>query len=209
MRTDGIFIGIEVDDEALKSESDLAKHLDTVCPVDIYKEVGDGGLEIVERNVDECVLCKLCLDVAHLDRAFHALFIRAPWVESEELARQLNSYKLEGVVFRPKTFSPDSLVDGIKIHPPKFLGEKVPGVEMQITDRNAFRSAEAGVYILHALLTLYPEEFEWREGRIDGLLGTSAVREQLQAGVHPDEIVGKWKKDISEFTEKRKKYLIY
>ncbi|HEV2059154.1 MAG TPA: hypothetical protein VGR11_07340 [Solirubrobacteraceae bacterium] len=66
MRTDGIFIGIEVDDEALAAEPDLAKHLDTVCPVDIYKEVGDGHLEIVERNVDECVLCRLCLDVAHL-----------------------------------------------------------------------------------------------------------------------------------------------
>jgi len=67
MRIDGIFIGIEVDDEALASQPDLAKHLDTVCPVDIYKEVGDGGLEIVERNVDECVLCKLCLDLAQLD----------------------------------------------------------------------------------------------------------------------------------------------
>ena len=67
MRTDGIFIGIEVDDDALASQPDLAKHLDTVCPVDIYKEVGDGGLEIVERHVDECVLCKLCLDLAQLD----------------------------------------------------------------------------------------------------------------------------------------------
>jgi ferredoxin-like protein FixX len=67
MRVDGIFIGIEVDDEALASQPDLAKHLDTVCPVDIYKEVGDGGLEIVERHVDECVLCKLCLDLAQLD----------------------------------------------------------------------------------------------------------------------------------------------
>ena len=67
MRSDGIFIGIEVDDDALASQPDLAKHLDTVCPVDIYKEVGDGGLEIVERNVDECVLCKLCLDLAALD----------------------------------------------------------------------------------------------------------------------------------------------
>jgi ferredoxin-like protein FixX len=67
MRTDGIFIGIEVDDEALKAEPALAHHLDTVCPVDIYKEVGDGGLEIVERNVDECVLCRLCLDLAQLD----------------------------------------------------------------------------------------------------------------------------------------------
>ena len=67
MRVDGIFIGIEVDDESLASQPDLAKHLDTVCPVDIYKEVGDGGLEIVERHVDECVLCKLCLDLAQLD----------------------------------------------------------------------------------------------------------------------------------------------
>ena len=67
MRTDGIFIGIEVDDEALRAEPGLAHHLDTVCPVDIYKEVGDGGLEIVQRNVDECVLCKLCLDTAALD----------------------------------------------------------------------------------------------------------------------------------------------
>ena len=67
MRVDGIFIGIEVDDQALADQPDLAKHLDTVCPVDIYKEVGDGGLEIVERNVDECVLCKLCLDLAQLD----------------------------------------------------------------------------------------------------------------------------------------------
>jgi ferredoxin-like protein FixX len=67
MRTDGIFIGIEVDDEALAGEPGLARHLDTVCPVDIYREVGDGGLEIVERHVDECVLCKLCLDLAALD----------------------------------------------------------------------------------------------------------------------------------------------
>lgn len=67
MRTDGIFIGIEVDDDALAAEADLAKHLDTVCPVDIYKEVGDGKLEIVERNVDECVLCRLCMETAHLD----------------------------------------------------------------------------------------------------------------------------------------------
>ncbi|MDP2709718.1 MAG: hypothetical protein Q8O56_00745 [Solirubrobacteraceae bacterium] len=67
MRTDGVFIGIEVDDAALAAEPGLARHLDTVCPVDIYKEVGDGGLEIVERNVDECVLCRLCLDLAQLD----------------------------------------------------------------------------------------------------------------------------------------------
>jgi ferredoxin-like protein FixX len=73
MRADGIFIGIEVDDEAVKSEPQLAGHLAQVCPVDIYREAGRGNLEIVAENVDECVLCKLCLDVAHLDIADNAV----------------------------------------------------------------------------------------------------------------------------------------
>ncbi|MGI8730594.1 MAG: hypothetical protein ACR2LK_11500 [Solirubrobacteraceae bacterium] len=75
MRTDGIFIGIEVDDESLASEPRLAGHLAQVCPVDIYHEPSDGKLEIVERNVDECVLCRLCLDTAQLDVADGAVTV--------------------------------------------------------------------------------------------------------------------------------------
>jgi ferredoxin-like protein FixX len=67
MRSDGIFIGIEVEDEAAANEPNLAGHLTQVCPVDIYREPADGIVEIVSENVDECVLCKLCLDIAHLD----------------------------------------------------------------------------------------------------------------------------------------------
>ncbi len=67
MRTDGIFIGIEVEDDALAKEPQLAGHLSQVCPVDIYSEPSAGKLEIVERNVDECVLCRLCLETAHLE----------------------------------------------------------------------------------------------------------------------------------------------
>jgi ferredoxin-like protein FixX len=67
MRTDGIFIGIEVDDEAIASEPRLAKHLAQVCPVDIYHEGENGGLRIAEENVDECVLCRLCLDLTTVD----------------------------------------------------------------------------------------------------------------------------------------------
>ena len=67
MRTDGIFIGIAIDDEALAAEPRLAGHLSQVCPVDIYREADDGKLEIVERNVDECVLCRLCMDLSALD----------------------------------------------------------------------------------------------------------------------------------------------
>jgi ferredoxin-like protein FixX len=67
MRTDGIFIGIEVDDDAIAAEPHLARHLAQVCPVDIYHEAEGGGLRIADENVDECVLCRLCLDLTSLD----------------------------------------------------------------------------------------------------------------------------------------------
>jgi NAD-dependent dihydropyrimidine dehydrogenase PreA subunit len=63
MRADGIFIAIEVDDAAA-ADVELARKLTEACPVDIYAQ-GDGGvLQLVEKNLDECVLCRLCLDAS-------------------------------------------------------------------------------------------------------------------------------------------------
>jgi ferredoxin-like protein FixX len=63
MRADGIFIAVEVSDDAA-SDRELAAKLAEACPVDIYAQRPDGGLELVERNLDECVLCGLCLAAA-------------------------------------------------------------------------------------------------------------------------------------------------
>ena len=62
MRSDAIFIGIEVDD-AVASDAELAAKLAEVCPVDIFAG-NDGRLEIVEGNVDECILCAMCIGAA-------------------------------------------------------------------------------------------------------------------------------------------------
>ena len=62
MRKDSVFIGIEVDD-AVAGDAELAKRLEEACPVDIYAAT-DAGVEIVEKNIDECVLCGLCLAAA-------------------------------------------------------------------------------------------------------------------------------------------------
>jgi NAD-dependent dihydropyrimidine dehydrogenase PreA subunit len=59
MRVDGIFIGVEVDD-AITGDEAIAAKLAEVCPVDIYRN--ENGLTIVEKNLDECVLCGLCLN---------------------------------------------------------------------------------------------------------------------------------------------------
>ncbi len=61
MRSDGLFIGIEVDD-AVARDPELAAKLAEVCPVDIYAVGDDGTLRLVEENLDECVLCRLCID---------------------------------------------------------------------------------------------------------------------------------------------------
>ena len=61
MRADGVFIAVEVDDP-IATDATLARKLTEACPVDIFGQRQDGALEIVETNLDECVLCRLCLD---------------------------------------------------------------------------------------------------------------------------------------------------
>ena len=63
MRKDALFIAVAVEDQAA-ADAALAKKLTEACPVDIFAQSADGSLEIVEGNLDECVLCRLCLDAS-------------------------------------------------------------------------------------------------------------------------------------------------
>ncbi len=60
--TPGTFIDVEVSPE-IRDDAELAKKLEEVCPVDIFTSE-NGKVEVVPRNLDECVLCELCLDAA-------------------------------------------------------------------------------------------------------------------------------------------------
>lgn len=56
----GLFIDVHVDGTVAR-DPQLAAKLAEVCPVDIFGQNPDGTLQIVEQNLDECVLCELCL----------------------------------------------------------------------------------------------------------------------------------------------------
>jgi len=58
----GTFIDVTVD-AAAAADPELARELEGICPVDIFK-AGEAGVEIVEENLDECVLCELCIKAA-------------------------------------------------------------------------------------------------------------------------------------------------
>ncbi len=57
----GMFIRVEVG-EPLASDAESAKRLAGICPVDIFAAAPE-GVGIVDENLDECILCGLCLAV--------------------------------------------------------------------------------------------------------------------------------------------------
>ena len=59
----GMFIDVKVD-ATVAADAALAKKLVEVCPVNIFKQAGDGSLAIVDDNLDECTLCDLCIQAA-------------------------------------------------------------------------------------------------------------------------------------------------
>jgi NAD-dependent dihydropyrimidine dehydrogenase PreA subunit len=59
----GLFIDVQVD-ASTANDAALAKKLSDVCAVDIFDQNRDGTLKIVEENLDECVLCDLCIQAA-------------------------------------------------------------------------------------------------------------------------------------------------
>jgi NAD-dependent dihydropyrimidine dehydrogenase PreA subunit len=58
-----LFIEVEVAPD-VASDPAMAAKLAEVCPVDIYAQGEDGTLRVVEENLDECVLCRLCIDAS-------------------------------------------------------------------------------------------------------------------------------------------------
>ena len=58
-----IFIDVEVDEQVAR-DAEVARKLTEVCPVDIFAQNDDGTLRIVVENLDECVLCYLCVEAA-------------------------------------------------------------------------------------------------------------------------------------------------
>ena len=57
-----IFIDVELSDD-VRGDAGLAKKLEEVCPVDIFAD-GEGSVEVIERNLDECILCEMCVRTA-------------------------------------------------------------------------------------------------------------------------------------------------
>ena len=133
----------------------------------------------------------------------------APWIDPDKLCASLKEFDLPGVHFRPLYFQPTFN---------KFHKQLCGGAQMHVTDRSSFLPVRTALCLLHVLLRDHPDQFRWKEPPyefvtdrlpIDILWGNSWIREKLEQGVHPSELVAKWEGALQEFMRVREKYLLY
>ncbi len=135
--------------------------------------------------------------------------IGAPYADAYELAEHLNNHQLPGVHFRPHSFKPTFQ---------KHAAQLCHGVQLHVTDREAFKPVIAGVAVIKAMHDLYPDGFKWQSPPyeyvfdrlpFDVITGTNMLREQIESGVSLEAIAASWQTGEKDFAERRQRYLLY
>ncbi|MFG3120576.1 exo-beta-N-acetylmuramidase NamZ domain-containing protein [Streptomyces sp. NPDC048201] len=105
--------------------------------------------------------------------------VGAPYIDGR-LAPALAELALPGVRFRDLRYVPT-------FH--KYAGRPLRGVQLHVTDRDAFAPVRTAVAMLATLRRLYPDDFAWADGPdsgfIDRLWGSDRLRRAIDAGEDP------------------------
>jgi uncharacterized protein YbbC (DUF1343 family) len=132
--------------------------------------------------------------------------VGAPWVDQNALARYLNNLKLQGVIFRPMTYTPfyrDT------------TGIQYRGVQVHIVDRQAMNMTHIQMHIIDALMKLFPNYNIFTRARsgslnsFDKAVGNAEVRRQFMARDAVEDILAQCERTSAQFAVKRSPYLIY
>jgi len=135
--------------------------------------------------------------------------VGAPFIEAEAYAQSLTGLGLHGVHFRACGFQPTFQ---------KHAGRGCGGVQIHVTDREAFEPVIAGVATIKVAYDLYQEQFSWKEppyeyvydkNPFDVISGTDKLRAAIERGDSLESIAASWAAELEEFKRLRKNYLLY
>ena len=125
--------------------------------------------------------------------------VGAPWItDPSALADALNALDMAGVTFQPINFQPVSSV---------YSGQKVGGVRLVVTDRDALRPVTVGLTIGRTLMDRYPAQF--RAAAIQNLLVNRSTMWALLRGDSLARLKQWAEADRASFLQRRASYLIY
>jgi uncharacterized protein YbbC (DUF1343 family) len=135
--------------------------------------------------------------------------VGAPYIEAEVYARELNGLGLAGVYFRACGFQPT-----FQKHEKQTCG----GVQIHVTDRDAFEPVNAGIAVVKTAYDLYPEHFKWKEppyeyvhdkNPFDVIAGTDKLRLAIERHESLDDITRSWREGLEAFKQEREQFLLY
>ncbi|WP_066387940.1 exo-beta-N-acetylmuramidase NamZ family protein [Neobacillus mesonae] len=132
--------------------------------------------------------------------------IGAPFINSTDLAAKLNSYHLPGVKFRAASFTPTFS---------KNVNQLSHGIQIHVTNRDAYKPFETGLYIVKTIHDMYPNDFQFRARNsagvsfFDQLVGNGSIRDGIETGKSIEEMKKEWQPGLKKFMETRDKYLLY
>jgi len=122
----------------------------------------------------------------------------APWIDAQQLAKELNDLSLAGVRFVPIQFTPDAS---------KYANELCQGVNAIVVDRQSFRPVDAGLQIACTLRALYPDL--WDTKGFNRLLINHEVFTAVVNGKDPETIKEICRDRLNQFVKRRAGFLIY
>ncbi|MNX96715.1 hypothetical protein D3C86_1290460 [compost metagenome] len=123
------------------------------------------------------------------DRPFEK--VGASWIDGAAYARALSAHALPGVAFVP------------------FREGTVSGVEVKVTDREAFQAVKTGLVMIAEVRRLYPDRLRIEAKGFDRMTGATWIREKLLAGEAPAAIAAAWQDQTRAFERDRAPYLLY
>jgi uncharacterized protein YbbC (DUF1343 family) len=129
--------------------------------------------------------------------------IGAPWLDTSAVLSGMRLAGLPGVRFSAVEFTPRKPGDG------KFADTTVRGIRLQVTDRFTYDPTITAVYLLSAVKSVHREDFSWIRAHFDRLAGGTTLREQIEAGTTPANIVRGWQEGLRQFRMRREPALIY
>ncbi len=136
-------------------------------------------------------------------------FAGAPYIDADDFAAALAEFNFPGVYFRSCGFMPTFQ---------KHAGQACGGVQIHVTDREAFEPVIAGIAIVKSAFDLYGEQFRWKDppyeyeydrNPFDLISGSSKVREAIHGGDSLATIRNSWAAPLEEFKLLRERFLLY
>ena len=127
----------------------------------------------------------------------------APWMDAEVVAKLLEDRHLPGVRFRVDPFTPENPGDR------KYAGRRIPGIKIDVTDRDRVPVGRVGAAILWALARTHGDSLRVTARSFDLRFGSPSMREALMRGEDPDAVIDREASAVALFQQSTRRFLIY